>query len=108
MMGITAAKNDLERRGSFVLFISSSRVPSSTISIRPTVPNRGKSEFRLGILILKSKVSSLVPHPSASSKRTDGIFVREEVISKTYDKRIKMLKAISIDAVKIRKFIFSI
>jgi hypothetical protein len=66
------------------LLLSSSRSsdPSSTISIRPTVPRRGRENEISGISILIRVANSFINHPRARSRITDGILVLDEVRSK--------------------------
>ena len=79
--GTRAITDVLKTRGSFDLFISSSREPSKTISINPTVPNTGKIGFKSGMFIFNLVEISLTQNPKISNKITEGILVLEAVMS---------------------------
>ena len=68
-------------KGSLDLVSSNSNEPSSTIKIKPIVPKIGKTEVKFGISILKKVDACFTPQPKKSNKMTDGIFVRDELMS---------------------------
>lgn len=85
-IGIKATRAAFFINGNFDLLISKSKDPSKTIRIKPTVPNMGNTEARLGIANPKKRLICLTPTPKSNNNITDGIFVFEEVISKKYAK----------------------
>ena len=88
--GIKATIEDLRIKGSFDLFISNSKEPSKTIRIKPIVPKIGSIGFKFGIEIFRLSVTSFAPNPKSKSNITDGIFVLEAVMSKTYANKSKI------------------
>ncbi|MEO7174161.1 MAG: hypothetical protein ABI002_00120, partial [Saprospiraceae bacterium] len=80
--GKIAVKRDFLIRGAFDLLNSSSRDPSKTIKISPTVPSNGSMGVKSGILIAKNCVKYLTTKPKANSRITDGTLVLDDVKSK--------------------------
>jgi hypothetical protein len=70
--------------GNFDLLSSSSNEPSSTISINPTVPSIGNIDVKSGTNIWKVLAPYLTAQPTISNNITDGIFVFNELILKTW------------------------
>lgn len=81
--GTNAKKEDLWITVSLDLLISNSNEPSNTIKIKPIVPKIGKIGFRFGIFNWKKVLACLVKKPNANNKITEGIFVFDDVRSKT-------------------------
>ena len=87
---VSATIEDLRIKGSFDLFICNSNEPSKTMRINPVVPKIGKIRFNFGTGIFRLSVTSFVPNPKTKSNITAGIFVLEDVISKTYANNSKI------------------
>ena len=79
--GIKANREDFRTNGNFERVSSNSKEPSKTIKINPIVPKMGKTEVELGISIAKKAETCFTPHPKNSSRITEGIFVRAELMS---------------------------
>lgn len=87
--------------GSFDLFSSSSREPSSTIKINPTVPSKGNNDERSGTDTEKKTVNCLSIQPNSNKRITVGILVLAELISKRYASNISTHKVMMIDVVML-------
>lgn len=79
-----APNNERVMGQNLLLSSSSSREPSSTISINPAVPSSGKENSISGIGILKSPAATFSVQPRARSSITEGILVFGEVTSNMY------------------------
>ena len=88
-IGSKAAIPDLSIKARFFFLNSNSKAPSKTISIKPTVPSRGKAGVRSGKLNPTVCTSCCISHPNNSRSITDGNLVFDAVMSKTYAMRIK-------------------
>jgi hypothetical protein len=86
-MGKKEIMTVLPMKPSFDLFNSSSKEPSKTINISPTVPNIGRIEDKSGTLSSKKIAPCLTNQPTVSKRMTEGILVLDELISNTYAKR---------------------
>ena len=85
--------------GNLDLFNSSSREPSRTIKISPTVPSPGNKEVKSGTGSCRYSVPCFTAQPTSSKNITEGIFVFEEVMSNIYASINKRHIDIMIDVV---------
>ena len=81
-IGKKAIKEVLPTKGNLLLFNSNSKEPSSTINIKPMVPNMGKIGVRSGIDIWTKLNNCFTEKPRIKSNITDGILVFDELKSK--------------------------
>jgi len=71
------------------LLTSSSKDPSKTISIKPTVPKIGKVLSKFGMSRLKKFANCLAINPNVSNKMTEGILVLDALMSNMYANKSK-------------------
>ena len=79
--GSNEPRKDFPIKLNLVLLNSSSKEPSSTISISPKVPKTGKAAEKSGTIMLNHKVSCFTNQPNRNKSITEGTLVFDDVKS---------------------------
>ena len=99
-------RDDFPMYLSFDLLNSNSNEPSRTIRINPMAPRNGKIGDKSGTTMEKMPDACLTTQPRKSKRITDGTFVLEDVISKTYAKSKRILIVMIAGIVMNLKLVF--